>query len=579
VTAQRERPTAATSTPPVDERNVDNVLGQQIMGDFRPSDLLGTAGALAGRTLRQPTVALRSSLGFVGELARVAAGEAHFEPVPGDRRFSDPQWTQSPLYAALLQSYLALTESMAHYAQRSAGDDRQAERTRFLLGQVTDALAPTNFLLSNPVALRQARETGGRSLLRGARNLFDDVRRRRPIPAQVDESAFEVGVNLGVTPGSVVLRTEMFELIQYAPQTAKVYSRPIVIVPSIVNKFYVFDLAPGRSIIEHFVKNGHTVFVMAWRNPQRRHDRWGMPEYQDAIDTAIDTATAIRNCADVNLWAVCGAGPVAVSLAGYYAATGQRKINSLLLVVSPLDTQAMSDAPSIGAFVDRPVEGERPVAPERVTRALHKRRMSARDFTVLFAMLRANELIWHYWVQNYLMGNSPSAFDVLYWNSDGTGMTAQFNHDFSEFVESNPFVTPGAMTVRGTAIADLADLDIDSYVLGAKNDHLCIWPGVYRSAQLLGPRSQFVLGNSGHIQTIVCPPGNAKASFSTNPDHSLTSAEWLAGSERHPGSWWDHGVAWTVERAGKLVTAPRTAGNADHPPLGPAPGTYVHERG
>jgi polyhydroxyalkanoate synthase subunit PhaC len=263
-----------------------------------------------------------------------------------------------------------------------------------------------------------------------------------------------------------------------------------------------------------------------------------------------------------------------VSVAGYYAATGQRKINSLMLVVSPLDTKAMSDAPGIGAFMD----ADDPAAPERVAKEVRTKRLSSREFTVLFAMLRANELIWHYWVNNYLLGNTPAAFDVLYWNEDGTGMTGQFNHDFSEYVRDNPFVTSGAMSVRGVPIADLAELDIDSYVLGAKNDHLCRWQGVYRSAQLLGPRSQFVLGNSGHIQTIVCPPGNKKASFSTFDDLSLAADDWLAASERHPGSWWDHCVAWTTERAGPLVDRPENPGNEQFPPLCPAPGTYVLER-
>jgi polyhydroxyalkanoate synthase len=299
-----------------------------------------------------------------------------------------------------------------------------------------------------------------------------------------------------------------------------------------------------------------------------------MREYQDAIDAAIEVTTAIADCTSVNLWAVCGAGPVAVSLAGYYAATDQHKINSLLLVVSPLDTDAMSDAPNIGAFVDK----DSPSSPEPIKKALRKKRMSSKEFTLLFAMLRANDLIWHYWVNNYLLGNSPTAFDVLFWNGDGTGMTAQFNHDFSVFVEDNPFLQAGAMKVRDVPIADVGDLGFDSYVLGAKTDHLCIWQGVYRSAQLLGPRAQFVLGNSGHIQTIVCPPGNKKASYSTNPDLSATSDDWLAGTERHAGSWWDHGVAWTTEHAGERVDAPASAGNAQYPVLAAAPGTYAHER-
>jgi polyhydroxyalkanoate synthase subunit PhaC len=559
---------------PGEDRVVDNVLGQQVMGDFHPSDLIGTAGMMAAGALRQPAGVLRASLGFVGELALLAAGEAHLEPQSGDRRFGDPTWTDNPIFAGLLQSYLALSNSLSRFADTSSTDPRQSERNRFLLNQISDAIAPSNFILSNPAALRKARETRGLSLLRGGRNLLDDIRRRRPIPSQVDGSAFQVGGNLACTPGSVVLRTEMFELIQYSATTPEVRQTPILIVPSIVNKFYVFDLAPGRSVIEYFVANDFTVFMMAWRNPQKRHDRWGMADYQDAIDTAIEAACAIRHVDTVNMWAVCGAGPVAVSLAGYHAATNQRKINSMLLVVSPLDTQAMSDAPAIGAFIDK----DSPAAPAAVQNALRKRRMSAREFTVLFAMLRANDLIWNYWVNNYLMGNSPAAFDVLYWNEDGTGMTAQFNYDFSEFVQQNPLVTSGAMRVRGIPIADLSDLGFDSYVLGAKTDHLCIWQGVYRSAQLLGPRSQFVLGNSGHIQTIVCPPTNAKASFNTNDELPPTAEEWLAGSQRNSGTWWPHCVKWTETRSGPLVKAPATQGDDAHPVLGDAPGKYVHER-
>lgn len=558
----------------VDE-NVENILGQQVMGDFRPSDLVDTAIAATGNALRRPAAVARAAAGFLGDLNYIVSGELSLQPEKKDRRFIDPEWTDSVVFRNLLQTYLALQKSLDRYAARSATDPREVERTKFLLSQVADALAPSNFLLFNPAALRRARETNGRSLVNGARNFIADLKARRPIPAQVDTSGFVVGENLACTPGSVVLRTEMFELIQYAPQTDRVYERPILIVPSIVNKFYVFDLAPERSVIEHFIKAGMTVFVMAWRNPQPRHDRWGMPEYQDAIDTAVESVLDISEIDSVNMWAVCGAGPVAVSVGGYYTATRQRKINSLMLFVSPLDTVAMSTAPGIGAFMDK----DSPAAPDRVAEVVRTQRMSARDFTLLFAMLRANELIWHYWVDNYLMGNSPKPFDVLYWNQDGTGMTAQFNHDFSMFVRDNPLVTPGTMKVRGVPLPDLAEVDFDSYVLGAQRDHLCRWEAVYRSAQMLGPRSQFVLGNSGHIQTIVCPPSNPKASFSTNPDLSGDAEQWLANSERRQGSWWDHCAEWTAERAGQMRDAPTAEGNSKFPSLCPAPGTYVHERG
>lgn len=554
------------------KRAVESALGQNVTGDFLPSDLYGTAGDLWLRTAQQPLALAKAAFGFWGEMARVVSGSSEKrEPEPGDRRFADKAYTDNPLYSRLLQTYLAWRASLKGFAEEAQLNDKE----RFLLDQLVEAAAPTNTLLGNPTALRTAVETKGDSLVKGAKNVIGDIRKRRPIPSQVDESAFAVGENLAVSPGSVVLRTEMFELIQYRAQTAEVHERPILIVPSIVNKFYIFDIAPGRSIIEYYIGKGHTVFMLAWRNPQKRHDRWGMSDYQDSIDAAIDATSAITGSPDVNLWAVCGAGPVAVSLAGYYAAKKTRKINSLLLVVSPLDTKAMASAPSLSAFA----EPENETARNLIRKVSRNKRISANEFTLLFAMLRPNDLIWNYWVSNYLMGQTPSAFDVLYWNGDGTGMTAQFNHDFSQFVEDNPFVTDGAMKVRDTAIAPLSELDIDSYVLGAATDHLCVWQSVYRSSQLLGARSQFVLGNSGHIQTIVCPPTNTKASFFTNEAQPATAEEWRETATRHAGSWWDHGVAWTSVRAGKMVDAPKAEGSPDFPPLAAAPGTYVHERG
>lgn len=551
--------------------NSENVFGQYVLGDFRPSDLIEVAGDLARQARRQPGAVINAGLGFFKGVRKVITGESTQAPDPSDRRFSDPAWKDSRVFSGVLQGYLELRDALQTYAKESGLNENQIERAEFLMTQIADALAPTNFLPTNPAALRKARETRGASLWAGLKMFADDVAKRRPIPSQVDESAFKIGGNLALTPGAVVLRHDMFELLQYAPQTPQVRERPIFIVPSIVNKFYVFDIAPKRSVIEHFVLAGFTVYVMAWRNPKPEHDFWGMPDYIDAIDAGLDAALSISDADSVNMWAVCGAGPLATSLVAHHKSIKQRKVNSLMLFVSPLDMAAMSNAPAIGAFVDKQ-------SMPMVRKEMRKKRMSARQFTLLFAMLRANELIWNYWVSNYLMGVKPTAFDILYWNSDGTGMTAQYNYDFTSFVENNPLVSDGEMMVRGKPIAPLDDLDIDSYVLGAANDHLCVWQGVYRSAQLLGKRSQFVLGNSGHIQTIVCPPSNPKASYFLNDSLPETAAEWQKTATKHQGSWWDHCVAWTHERAGKLIDPPKSAGNVQYPPMGPAPGTYIHDR-
>ncbi len=551
--------------------SVDNVFGQYVLGDFRPSDLIDVAGDLLKQARRQPGAVVSAGVGFIKGLRKVVSGESERAPDPTDRRFSDPAWQENRLFHGVLQGYLELRDALQAYAKGAGLNENQVERAEFLMTQIADALAPTNFLPTNPAALRRARETRGASLWAGLKLFADDVAKRRPIPAQVDESAFKVGENLAVTPGSVVLRHDMFELLQYSLQTPQVRERPIYVVPSIVNKYYAFDIAPKRSVLEYFVQQGFTVFVMAWRNPKPEHDFWGMPDYIDAIDAGLDVALKIAKSDSANMWAVCGAGPTATALIAHHKSVGLRKVNSLMLFVSPLDMAAMSNAPAIGAFVDKQAM---PV----VRKEIRKKRMSARQFTLLFAMLRANDLIWNYWVSNYLMGIKPTAFDILYWNCDGTGMTAQYNYDFTNFVENNPLVSDGEMLVRGKPIAALADLGIDSYVLGAANDHLCVWQGVYRSAQMLGKRSQFVLGNSGHIQTIVCPPSNPKASYFTNDHLPGTAGEWHKTASKHQGSWWDHCVAWTHEHAGKMIDAPGAEGNAEFPPLGPAPGTYVHDR-
>ncbi|PTU32905.1 alpha/beta fold hydrolase [Stenotrophobium rhamnosiphilum] len=568
MSARRKKTQGSGSTQ---EPSVDNVFGQYVLGDFRPSDLIDVAGELAKQARRQPGAVINAGLGFLKGIRSVVTGQSTQAPDPSDRRFSDPAWKDSKLFNGVLQGYLELRDALQAYAKESGLNENQVERAEFLMTQIADALAPTNFLPTNPAALRKARETRGASLWAGLKMFVDDVSKGRPIPSQVDESAFKVGENLAATPGSVVFRHDMFELLQYTAQTAQVRERPIFVVPSIVNKYYAFDIAPKRSVMEYFVQQGFTVYVMAWRNPKPEHDFWGMPDYIDAIDEGLDVALNISKSDSVNMWAVCGAGPLATSLVAHHQSVGQRKVNSLLLFVSPLDMAAMSNAPAIGAFVDKQ-------AMPMVRKEMRKKRMSARQFTLLFAMLRANDLIWNYWVSNYLMGIKPTAFDILYWNGDGTGMTAQYNYDFTAFVENNPLVSDGEMLVRGKPVAPLADLDIDSYVLGAANDHLCIWQGVYRSAQMLGKRSQFVLGNSGHIQTIVCPPSNPKASYFLNDHLPATAGEWHKTATKHQGSWWDHCVAWTHERGGKLINAPKAEGNAKYPPIGAAPGTYIHDR-
>lgn len=549
----------------------EDVAGQNILGDLRVSELLNTGSNMFEQALRQPATVATEIAAFFSELGRIACGVSTVA-APTDKRFADPAWSESTFYKKMLQGYAAWSQSLQSYGDNAGLDPKETGRAKFLLSQISDALAPTNFLFGNPAALKRAIESGGKSLLDGYQNLLSDAAAQKPLPSQVDDRPFKVGETIAATPGDVVLRTEMFELLQYRPQTEQVRERPILVVPSVINKYYAFDLAPGRSLLEYLVKNGFTVFTMVFRNPGREHDSWGMEAYMDAMDAAIDAVRDIRGIEDPHLWVVCGAGPLLASLAGYYAAMNQTKIGSLTLFVSPLDTGGINKTPVLGDFMDQKLIGLADRLPGK------NDRISADEFALLFAMLRPNDLIWNYWVNNYLMGNDPPAFDILAWNADGTGMTAQFNRDFRAFADRNPLVTPGEMTVKGTPIADIAAFNFDSYVIGARTDHICPWPTVYRSAQMLGERCTFLLGGSGHIQTIVSPPGSSKAHYFLNADKSKDAEDWLASATKVPGTWWDHFAAWGHERSGAFVPAPTTAGNANHLSLGPAPGSYVLER-
>jgi polyhydroxyalkanoate synthase len=556
----------------IPDQVADSVAGQNMLVDLRISELLDTAAKLFDRAFRNPAAMAEEGTQLARELQNVANGNSTWAPPRSDKRFNDPAWTENTFYKNLLQGYIAWSQSLQNFAEKAGFEAKETGRAKFLLTQISEALAPTNFLFSNPAAVKAAIDSGGKTLLDGYQNFLEDAVEGRPLPSQVDFGSFKVGDNLAVTPGDVVMRHEMFELIQYTPQTEQVWHRPILFVPSIINKYYAFDLAPERSLFEFLVKSGFTLFSMVFRNPRPEHDHWGMDAYIGAIDAAFRVVQEIRGVEDPHTIAVCGAAPLVVSLAGYYAAQGQRNIGSMTLFVAPLDTLGMTETPGLGAFVD-------PKLNEVVKRwPTSKDRVSADELTLLFAMLRPNDLIWNYWVNNYLMGQQPAAFDVLYWNADGTGMTAQYNRDFRKFVDENPLVRSGAMTVKGTSITDISRLDFDSYVIGAASDHICPWPTVYRTAQMLGERCQFILGGSGHIQTIVCPPGNPKAVYYTNPDNSTSPGDWLRTANKSAGTWWDHFSEWCGKRSGAMVPAPSSPGSARLPSLGKAPGTYVFEK-
>ncbi len=445
----------------------------------------------------------------------------------------------------------------------------RAASARFAVSLLTEAVAPTNTLVGNPSALAKAIETRGRSLFAGVRHFAHDVGHNGGMPSTVDTRPFTVGGNLAVTPGQVVHRSEVFELIQYAPQTKQTYRRPLVAIPPQINKYYISDIAPGRSLIEHMVGAGVPYFAVSWRNPTAAQREWNLDTYVAACEEAVEVAREITRCPDVNVVGMCAGAITMACLLGHLAATDNRLVNSATFMVAGLDTAQESQ---IGMLASKAA-----VAAAR-TRSQRAGYLDGNDLARVFAWLRPNDLVWNYWVNNYLLGQNPPAFDILYWNADTTRLPAGLHADFLDLMASNGLAKSGTLNVLGTPI-DLGKVDVDAYIVAGSTDHIVPWQTAYQTTQLLGGETSFVLSSSGHIQAIVNPSGNPKSSYRTGEDAPPADAnEWLASAEKHAGSWWDHWTGWLSTRSGEERRAPTKLGSAGHPPLEPAPGRYVHLR-
>ncbi len=385
------------------------------------------------------------------------------------------------------------------------------------------------------------------------------------VPSMVDRDAFNVGLDLAVTPGEVVLRTEVFELIQYVPQTDTVRPIPLLVVPPTINKYYVADLAPGRSMVEHFVQSGQQVFLMSWRNPGAEQAGWGLDTYVQAVLDAMDAVEGICQVEQSILFSLCAGGIISSLLLGHLVNTGQQdRLAGFALGVTLLD---QSRAGLMSAVT----------SPALVAAATAKSRrtgyLDGRSLAEVFAWLRPGDLIWNYWVNNYLLGKAPPAFDVLYWNADTTRLTAALHADFLKLAIDNALVE-GTATALGSQV-DLAKVTVDSYVVAGIADHICPWVSCYRSAQLLGGRTRFVLSTSGHIAALVNPPGNPKSNYRVGEDNPEDPEQFLAEASQEQGSWWQDFVPWLASHSGAEKPAPTALGSTDHPPLVAAPGTYV----
>ncbi|MFN3416164.1 MAG: class I poly(R)-hydroxyalkanoic acid synthase [Caldimonas sp.] len=489
---------------------------------------------------------------------------------PADRRFAAKEWSDNPMAAYLASVYLLNARTLLNLAESVDTDEKTRSRLRFAVQQWIDATAPSNFLAFNPEAQRRALETGGQSIAQGLRQLLADIRQGHL--SQTDENVFEVGRNVATTEGSVIFENEIFQLLEYKPLTAKVYERPLLIVPPCINKYYILDLQPDNSLIRYAVEQGHRVFVMSWRNADESMVHLTWDDYiDDGAICAMRVVQEVSGRDQINTLGFCIGGTILATALAVLAARGEQAAHSLTLLTSFLD---FSDTGVLDIFVDEAsvqlremTIGERsPTGPGL---------LKGQELAATFSFLRPNDLVWNYVVGNYLKGETPPPFDLLYWNSDSTNLPGPMYCWYlrNTYLENN-LAVPGKVTVCGEPV-DFGRIQAPAFIYASREDHIVPWQGAYASTRLLKGKKRFVLGASGHIAGVINPPAKNKRSHWTNARLPADPQVWLAGATEHPGSWWTGWASWLADHAGRQVAAPRTPGNRRHRPIEPAPGRYV----
>lgn len=497
---------------------------------------------------------------------------------PSDRRFRSEAWLANPF--AMLNAHLweLSARAMNRMVDAAQVPEQLRNRLRFSVMQWAEATSPSNFLLTNPEVQQMMLETGGRSLARGVQNLLEDMSKGRM--SQTDESVFELGRNIAVTPGTVIYQNPIFQLIQYAPMTANVYARPLVVVPPCINKYYILDLQPENSFVRHAVEQGHTVFLISWRNPlptdTDASDSTTWDEYlEEGVLRAVAVASEITKEPQVNALGFCVGGTMLASALALAKARGENPVVSLTLLTTLLD---FSDTGVLDVFIDETH------VKMREQQLSHGGLLTARELATTFSFLRPSELVWNYVVNNYLKGTTPPAFDLLFWNSDGTNLPGPFLTWYlrNTYLE-NRLCQPGGVEINGHGI-DLGSLDMPAYIFASREDHIVPWKSAYASCDLLqGPR-RFVLGASGHIAGVINPPAKKRRSYWSRhtplaaSEQAMTAEDWLENSEETSGSWWPDWAAWLAEHGGKQRKAPARQGNSRYKVLEQAPGSYVKVR-
>jgi len=498
-------------------------------------------------------------------------GDAPAKPAPiADRRFGSGEWQAHPASAFTAQMYLLNARALMQMAEGVEGDAKTKARIRFAVQQWIDMASPSNYLALNPDALKKAADTQGESIATGMQHLLEDLKKGHV--SQTDESVFEVGKNVATTAGHVVFENELFQLIEYTPLTAKVHERPMLFVPPCINKYYILDLQPENSVIRYTVEQGHRTFVVSWRNPDESlvHKNWD--DYiEEGPIAGIAAVQAISGQASINTLGFCVGGTLLSTALAVLAARGEQPANSVTLLTTLLDFESTG---ILDIFID-----EASVKLREMTLGIEAPGgpglLKGQELATTFSFLRPNDLVWNYVVANYLKGESPPPFDLLYWNGDSTNLPGPMycwylRHTYLQ----NELKQPGKLVVCGEKV-DLGAIKAPVFVYGSREDHIVPWTAAYASVPLFKGERQFVLGASGHIAGVINPPAKGKRSHWTNTKLPATADAWFKGATEHPGSWWPVWADWLKPKAGKLVNAPKAPGNAKFKAIEPAPGRYV----